>query len=118
MTVFFGKYKGTPVELLLLNAPDYVKWLQRKQEATNPLLWLKKEVRFTTIERLRAQGSQDLPSCRTIGRSKRYDEQVVEQWIRDAGSAKPAKASQANTTGTLSNTITLTALKGAPNGNA
>ena len=72
----------------------------------------------TTIERLRAQGSQELPPCRTIGKSKRYDEQVVEQWIREAGVAKPAQASKANTTGTPSNTITLTARKGAPNGNA
>ena len=73
---------------------------------------------ITTIERLRAQGSQDLPPCRTIGKSKRYDEQVVEQWIRNAGGAKPAQASQANTTGTPSATLTLNAQKGAPNGNA
>ena len=72
----------------------------------------------TTIERLRAQGSQDLPPCRTIGKSKRYDERAVEQWILDAGRANPAPAPQATSTGKPSVTLTLTAQKGAPNGNA
>jgi predicted DNA-binding transcriptional regulator AlpA len=72
----------------------------------------------TTIERLRAQGSPDLPPCRTIGKSKRYDERAVEQWILDAGCANQAQAPQ--TTGTVmpSAANTLTAQKGAPNGNA
>ena len=72
----------------------------------------------TTIERLRAQGSPDLPPCRTIGKSKRYDEQVVEQWIRDAGSTNSAQAPQSTGTGKPSATLTLSAHKGAPNGNA
>ena len=72
----------------------------------------------TTIERLRAQGSQDLPPCRTIGKSKRYDEQVVEQWIRDADRANQAQPSQATSAGKPSATLTLTARKGVPNGNA
>ena len=72
----------------------------------------------TTIERLRAQGSPDLPPCCTIGKSKRYDERVVEQWIRDAGRANQAQPSQATGTGMPSATVTLTARKGAPNGNA
>jgi predicted DNA-binding transcriptional regulator AlpA len=42
----------------------------------------------TTIERLRAQGSLDLPPCHTIGKSKRYDEQAVEQWIRERNLAR------------------------------
>ena len=71
----------------------------------------------TTIERLRAQGSPDLPPCRTIGKSKRYDERAVEQWIRDAGREKPAKPAQATSTGKPSATLSLTVLKGAPNGN-
>lgn len=72
----------------------------------------------TTIERLRAQGSQDLPPCRTIGKSKRYDEQVVEQWIRDAGRENSAQPAQAIGIGKPSATLTLTAHKGAQNGNA
>ena len=72
----------------------------------------------TTIERLRAQGSPDLPPCRTIGKSKRYDEQVVEQWIRDAGCANPAQPAQATGAGKPSTTLMLSARKGAPNGNA
>ena len=72
----------------------------------------------TTIERLRAQGSQDLPPCRTIGKSKRYDVQVVEQWIRDASSTNSAPAPQATGAGKPSATLTLTVRKGAPNGNA
>ncbi|MBG6074003.1 MULTISPECIES: AlpA family transcriptional regulator [unclassified Polaromonas] len=75
----------------------------------------------TTIERLRAQGSPDLPPCRTIGKSKRYDERAVEQWIRDAGRenpAQPAQPAQATGAGKPSATLTLTVRKGAPNGNA
>lgn len=72
----------------------------------------------TTIERLRAQDSQDLPPCRTIGKSKRYDERAVEQWIRDAGRENSAQPSQATDTGKPSATLTLTVRKGAPNGNA
>ena len=72
----------------------------------------------TTIERLRAQGSQDLPPCRTIGKSKRYDELVVEQWIRGADRANSAQPTQATGTGTPSVTLTLTAQEGAQNGNA
>ena len=72
----------------------------------------------TTIERLRAQSSHDLPPCRTIGKSIRYDEQAVEQWIRNAGLANQAQPSQTTSTGKPSATLTLTARKGAPNGNA
>lgn len=36
----------------------------------------------TTIERLRAKNSPDLPPCHTIGKSKRYDERQVEQWLQ------------------------------------
>jgi predicted DNA-binding transcriptional regulator AlpA len=71
----------------------------------------------TTIERLHAKSSQDLPPCCTIGKSKRYDEQAVEQWIKDAGRANPAQAPETNSNGKPSATNTLTAQKGAPNGN-
>lgn len=37
----------------------------------------------TTIERLRATGSPDIPPAITIGRSIRYDENLVEQWLQD-----------------------------------
>lgn len=32
----------------------------------------------TTIERLRAKQPTELPPCHSIGKSKRYDEQAVE----------------------------------------
>ena len=72
----------------------------------------------TTIERLRTQGSPDLPPCRTIGKSKRYDERTVEQWIRDAGRENSAQPAQATGTGKPSATLTVTVRKGVPNGNA
>jgi len=36
-----------------------------------------------TIERLRVQKSPDLPPHVTIGRSIRYDENVVTAWLRE-----------------------------------
>lgn len=38
---------------------------------------------ITTVERLRASGSPDLPPAITIGRSIRYDENLVEQWLQE-----------------------------------
>ena len=72
----------------------------------------------TTTESLRAQGGQDLPSCRTIGKSIHYDKRAVEQWIRESGSANPAQPVQATGAGKPSATLTLITRKGAPNGNA
>ncbi len=72
----------------------------------------------TTIERLRAQSPQDLPPCCTIGKSKRYDEQAVEQWIRDTGRASQAQGPETYTTGEPSATKTLTSQKEVPNDNA
>lgn len=66
----------------------------------------------TTIERLRVQGSQYLPPCRTISKSIRYSEQAVEQWIRDADST----TSSGNWRQEPS--VTLNAQKEAPTGNA
>lgn len=41
----------------------------------------------TTVERLRASGSTDLPPAITIGRSIRYDEAAVERWINERQSS-------------------------------
>lgn len=50
-----------------------------------PTSWLaqKLNISVTTIERLRAQNSLDLPPHVTIGRSIRYDDRVVEMWLRN-----------------------------------
>lgn len=37
----------------------------------------------TTVERLRASNSPDLPPSIVIGRSVRYDEAAVELWLQD-----------------------------------
>ena len=49
-----------------------------------PTSWLAQRLNIsvTTIERLRAQHSPDLPPHITIGKSIRYDERVVEAWLR------------------------------------
>lgn len=39
-------------------------------------------ISVATIERLRAQQSPDLPPHVTIGRSIRYDDVTVEEWLR------------------------------------
>lgn len=44
----------------------------------------------TTVERLRASGSPDLPPAITIGRSIRYDEATVERWLAERQSAATA----------------------------
>lgn len=50
-----------------------------------PTTWLaqKLNISVTTIERLRAQNSPDLPPHVTIGKSIRYDDRVVEMWLRN-----------------------------------
>lgn len=50
-----------------------------------PTSWLAKRLGLSvaTIERLRVQKSPDLPPHVTIGRSVRYEEQVVTLWIRE-----------------------------------
>lgn len=72
----------------------------------------------TTVERLRVQGSPDLPPCLTIGKSKRYDEQVVEQWIRDAERVNLAPAPDSNSTGEPLAFNSMSTQKGAQHGNA
>ena len=57
-----------------------------------PSSWLAKRLglSLSTIERLRAAGSSDLPSAILIGRSIRYDETLVEQWLLDRMQAPSA----------------------------
>ena len=38
---------------------------------------------ISTVEKLRAEGSQDIPPHIKIGSSIRYDEAMVEQWLAD-----------------------------------
>ena len=47
--------------------------------------WLAKRLGLsvTTIERIRARNSSDLPPCIVIGHSIRYDEVTVEAWIKE-----------------------------------
>ena len=50
-----------------------------------PTSWLAKRLGLSvsTIERLRAQGSNDLPPCVRIGGAIRYDDVTVEEWLRN-----------------------------------
>ena len=50
-----------------------------------PTNWLAERLNLSvaTIERLRAQKSPDLPPHIVIGRSIRYEEAAVEQWLRE-----------------------------------
>jgi predicted DNA-binding transcriptional regulator AlpA len=50
-----------------------------------PTSWLAKRlnISITTIERLRALNSTDIPTHIVIGKSIRYDENAVEQWLQD-----------------------------------
>ena len=54
-----------------------------KLSLLQPTSWLAKRlgVSVSTIERLRSQGSTDLPPSITIGGSIRYDNLIVEEWI-------------------------------------
>ena len=56
-----------------------------KLSLLQPTSWLAKRlgVSVSTIERLRSHGSFDLPPSITIGGSIRYDNLIVEEWIRD-----------------------------------
>ncbi len=50
-----------------------------------PTSWLAKRLGLSvsTIERLRAQGSNDLPPCVRIGGAIRYDDVTVEEWLQN-----------------------------------
>lgn len=45
---------------------------------------------LTTVERLRASGSPDIPPAIVIGRSIRYDEAAVERWLQERMAASTA----------------------------
>ncbi len=49
-----------------------------------PTSWLAQRLGLSvsTVERLRAQNSPDLPPHVTIGHSIRYDDIAVEEWLR------------------------------------
>ena len=57
-----------------------------------PTAWLAQRLNIsvTTIERLRARNSPDLPPSVTIGSSIRYDDVLVEEWLRNRMSVKPS----------------------------
>jgi transcriptional regulator with XRE-family HTH domain len=67
-----------------------------KQMYTTEDLAKRLGISVTTIERLRSTNSPDLPPCITIGKSKRYDEQLVEQFIRDQSCASKHKITQSS----------------------
>ncbi|MFZ2854348.1 MAG: helix-turn-helix domain-containing protein [Rhodocyclaceae bacterium] len=49
---------------------------------------------ITTIERLRASRSPDLPPLIVIGKSIRYDEAAVELWLTERSSASSTSVIQ------------------------
>ena len=59
-----------------------------------PTTWLAKRLGLSvsTIERLRAQGSPDLPPSIVIGASIRYDELQVEAWLQNRLQPKTPQA--------------------------
>ena len=54
--------------------------------------WLAKRlgISLSTVERLRAQGGNGLPPHVMVGRQCRYDEAVVEGWVKDGLVFTPA----------------------------
>ena len=54
--------------------------------------WLAKRLNIssTTVERLRAIGGNALPPHVLVGRQCRYDEDVVERWLKDRLINSPA----------------------------
>ena len=62
-------------------------------QALRPSIWLAERLglSISTIERLRAAGSSDLPPSIVIGTSIRYDQAVVEQWLLDRIASQTSK---------------------------
>jgi predicted DNA-binding transcriptional regulator AlpA len=86
-----SRYVATPI--LQLNIPIVIPESKSKERTSMPTKalhrlmptsWLAQRlnISITTIERLRAQQSPDLPPHVTIGKSIRYDECVVEAWLQ------------------------------------
>lgn len=44
MRITFGKHNGKSVELVMVKAPDYVKWVLKQEDAVGQLLIVKKEM--------------------------------------------------------------------------
>ncbi|MDF1481084.1 helix-turn-helix transcriptional regulator [Extensimonas sp. H3M7-6] len=65
-----------------------IKILRRLQ----PTTWLAERLHLstTTIERLRMIDPDSLPPCIHIGRSVRYDELAVEEWLRERMRPQPS----------------------------
>lgn len=62
-----------------------------------PTSWLAERLHLstTTIERLRITDPDSLPPCIHIGRSVRYDELTVEEWLRSRMHPQPTTSDQA-----------------------
>jgi predicted DNA-binding transcriptional regulator AlpA len=62
-------------------------------QSLKPTSWLAERLGLSvsTVERLRAQGSPDLPAHVMVGNSVRYDEQFTEAWIQARLNAAAAK---------------------------
>lgn len=62
-----------------------------------PTSWLAERLHLstTTIERLRITDPDSLPPCIHIGRSVRYDELTVEEWLRSRMQPQPVPAPSA-----------------------
>lgn len=62
-----------------------------------PTAWLAERLHLstTTIERLRITDPDSLPPCIHIGRSVRYDELTVEEWLRSRMQLQPSTSVQA-----------------------
>jgi len=94
--VFFGSKPATSAAFrrnkLVGNFPCPYEVTAMQNSTLRPSSWLAKRLglSLSTIERLRAAGSSDLPSAILIGRSIRYDETLVEQWLLDRMQAPSA----------------------------
>lgn len=64
-----------------------------QKQCLKPTSWLAERLglSISTVERLRAQGSPDLPPHVLVGNSVRYDEAFTEQWIKARLKAAEAK---------------------------
>lgn len=63
-----------------------------------PTSWLATRlgISVSTIEKLRSQGSSDIPPHITIGRLFRYDDAVVDRWISQRISEESSTPSDSN----------------------
>jgi len=66
--------------------------MSKENNVMKDIAWLAERlgVSVTTVERMRSREPSQLPAHVTIGRSIRYDEQVVEAWITERTQATSA----------------------------